>query len=106
MTVYTTAPTPDIELVFQALGDTSRRKIIELLSEQPKSASQMITILSMSLPAVMQHIRILENVGLVSTKKVGRIRTCRLNPQALAYAEGWLSTRQQTWLQRLDCLEP
>jgi DNA-binding transcriptional ArsR family regulator len=59
----------------------------------------------MSLPAVMQHVKLLVASGLVSTEKVGRVRTCRLNPEALARAEAWIAEQRRVWEARLDRLE-
>ena len=89
---------------FQALGDPTRRAIVERLAQGPASVSELKRPLVMSLPAVMQHLAVLETSGLVVSQKSGRVRTCRINPAALAQAERWIAERRLEWERRLDRL--
>jgi DNA-binding transcriptional ArsR family regulator len=97
------APLP-LDLAFQALGDPSRRAMVERLALGPASVSELAKPLAMSLPAVMQHLAVLEESGLVTSEKVGRVRTCRIDPNAISTAERWLNERRQQWEQRFDRL--
>ena len=90
--------------MFQALADPSRRSMVERLSRGPASVSELARPLSMSLPAVIQHLRVLEAGGLIRTEKVGRVRTCRIRPEALQAAEQWIVDRRAGWEHRLDRL--
>jgi DNA-binding transcriptional ArsR family regulator len=81
---------PDLDLMFQALGDPTRRAIIERLGRGPASVSELAAPLPMSLPGVVQHVKRLEQSGLVTTRKVGRIRTCSIDPVALGLVESWI----------------
>ena len=91
-----------LDLMFQALADPSRRIMVERLSRGPASVSELARPLAMSLPAVVQHLQVLEASGLVRSEKVGRVRTCRLEPDALRTAEQWITERRTSWEQRLD----
>jgi DNA-binding transcriptional ArsR family regulator len=93
-----------LDLTFHALADPTRRAMVERLTRGPASVSELARPLSMSLPAVMQHLALLEDSGLVQSKKVGRVRTCRVNAKALSVAETWISRRRAEWEQRLDRL--
>jgi DNA-binding transcriptional ArsR family regulator len=93
-----------LDLVYAALSDGSRRAMVERLSRGPASVKELAEPLTMSLPAVLQHLRVLEESGLVRTQKVGRVRTCRLEPAALAPAEQWIADRRSLWEDRLDRL--
>jgi len=93
-----------LDLAFQALGDPSRRAMVERLAQGPASVSELAKPLAMSLPAVMQHLAVLEESGLVRSEKVGRVRTCRIDPNAITTAERWLNERRQQWEQRFDRL--
>jgi DNA-binding transcriptional ArsR family regulator len=94
----------NIDRVFHALADPSRRIIVERLSRGPASVSELARPLSMSLPAVVQHLQLLEASGLVRTEKVGRVRTCQIEPAALRPVEQWISERRSAWERRLDRL--
>jgi DNA-binding transcriptional ArsR family regulator len=93
-----------LDAVFQALADPSRRSMVERLSRGSASVSELARPLAMSLPAVVQHLHVLEASGLVRSEKVGRVRTCRIQPAALTAAEAWISDRQAGWERRLDRL--
>jgi DNA-binding transcriptional ArsR family regulator len=93
-----------LDLAFQALADPTRRALIQRLAQSSASVSELARPLSMSLPAVMQHLAVLEGAGLVVSEKVGRIRTCRIEPQALGRAEQWINARRAEWDNRLDRL--
>jgi DNA-binding transcriptional ArsR family regulator len=90
--------------VFHALGDPTRRAIVEKLSEGPISVSGLAKPLAITLAAVVQHLQILEQSGLVCTEKLGRVRTCRMEPSGLSVAERWIDDRRSTWERRLDRL--
>lgn len=93
-----------LDLAFQALADPTRRAMVERLSRGPTSVSDLARPLPMSLPAVMQHLAILESSGLVRSEKIGRVRTCQINPTALSEAEHWINARRTEWEGRLDQL--
>ena len=95
---------PDLDLVFQALADPSRRSMVERLSRGPASVSQLAEPLAMSLPAVVQHLQVLEASGLVRTQKIGRVRSCTLDTSAMSQAERWINDRRTLWERRLDRL--
>jgi DNA-binding transcriptional ArsR family regulator len=96
-------PSP-LDLAFQALADPTRRAMVERLTRGPASVSDLARPLSMSLPAVMQHLAVLEGSGLVVSEKIGRVRTCRIEPAALSLAEQWINARRTEWERRLDRL--
>ena len=93
-----------LDLAFQALADPARRSILERLTKGPASVSELAKPLPMSLPAVMLHLRVLEESGLVKSQKVGRVRTCRIEAQSLSQAERWITERRQMWERNLDRL--
>jgi DNA-binding transcriptional ArsR family regulator len=93
-----------LDSMFQALADPTRRTMIERLSRGPASVSELAKPLPMSLPAVVQHLQVLEQSGLIKTEKVGRVRTCSIQPMALSLAEQWINARRVTWQKRLDRL--
>ena len=94
-----------LDLAFQALGDPTRRAILERLSRSPASVSDLARPLSMTFPAVMQHLAVLEGAGLVASEKVGRVRTCRIEARALSLAEKWINARRAEWERRFDRLD-
>jgi DNA-binding transcriptional ArsR family regulator len=94
----------DLDRVFQALSDPTRRAMVERLVHAPASVSHLAEPLPMSLPAVVQHLGVLESAGVVSSEKVGRVRTCRIEPEILRQAETWLSSQRNAWEERLDRL--
>lgn len=97
------AATP-LDLMFQALADPSRRAVVARLSRGPASVSELAKPLNMALPSVMQHLAMLEASGLVSSEKVGRVRTCKLEPKALKTVEAWVAARRSTLERRYDRL--
>ena len=101
---YQRAGREPVDGVFHALADPSRRLIVERLSRGPASVSDLARPLPMSLPAVVQHLQVLEGSGLVRSEKVGRVRTCRIDPVALRPVERWISARRASWETRLDRL--
>ncbi|HEV7204609.1 MAG TPA: metalloregulator ArsR/SmtB family transcription factor [Jatrophihabitans sp.] len=93
-----------VDVLFHALADPTRRGIVERLGHGPASVSELAAPLAMSLPAVVQHLTVLERSGLVSTQKVGRVRTCRLELTRLATVQDWIAARQSGWERSLDRL--
>src|SRR5260370_1309366 len=93
-----------LDRVFQALADPTRRVMVERLSRGPASVSELAQPLAMSLPAVIQHLQVLEASGLVRSQKAGRVRTCRIDQAALRTAEQWIAARRASWERRLDRL--
>ena len=94
-----------LDLAFQALADPTRRGMVAQLSRGPASVSELARPLTISLPAVLQHLQMLEASGLVRSEKKGRVRTCRIEPGALESAEGWIAEQRALWEGRLDRLE-
>jgi DNA-binding transcriptional ArsR family regulator len=94
-----------LDLAFQALSDPTRRGLVARLSRAPASVSELARPLRISLPAVMQHLKLLEASGLVRSEKKGRVRTCRVEPRALAAAEAWIAEQRAVWEGRLDRFE-
>jgi DNA-binding transcriptional ArsR family regulator len=94
----------DLDRLFHALADPARRAMVERLSRGPASVSELARPLPMSLPSAMQHLGVLEAAGLVRSEKVGRVRTCAIEPQALSQAEQWIKARRAEWEYRLDRL--
>lgn len=95
---------PSLDLMFQALADPTRRMMVERLSRGPASVSELAKPFDMSLPAVVQHLQVLEQSGLVHSQKVGRVRTCTIDSGALSQAEQWINDRRLAWERRLDRL--
>jgi DNA-binding transcriptional ArsR family regulator len=95
---------PDLDRLFHALADPARRAIVERLSRGPAQVSELARPLPMSLPAAMQHLGVLEGAGLVRSEKVGRVRTCAIEPRALSQAEQWINARRIEWEHRFDRL--
>jgi DNA-binding transcriptional ArsR family regulator len=93
-----------LDRVFQALADPSRRLMLERLTRGPASVSELARPLDMSLAAVVQHVQVLEASGIVRSEKVGRVRTCAIEPAGLRTAEQWIAERRTSWEHRLDRL--
>lgn len=94
----------DINRVFHALGDPTRRAILEKLSKGPVSISHLAAPLEITLAAVIQHMQVLEESGLVNTAKEGRVRTCRIDTAGLSVAQHWIDDCRSNWEQKLDRL--
>lgn len=94
-----------VEEVFHALADPTRRTVVERLERGPSSTGELHGAFSMSLPSFTHHLAVLEDAGLVTSTKQGRVRTYRLAPDGLAGAESWLSARRRHWETRLDQLD-
>ena len=93
-----------LDSMFHALSDPTRRQVVERLCAGPASVKELAAPLDMSLPSVMQHLAVLETCGLVASTKIGRVRTCTLQPETLSLAEQWLDARRIGWSNRLDRL--
>ena len=91
--------------VFQALSDSTRRKVLERLSQGPATVSELAEPFDMKLPSFVQHLSVLEKSRLVKSSKKGRVRTFEIAPQRLKVAEDWLSQQRQLWESRLDRLD-
>jgi DNA-binding transcriptional ArsR family regulator len=97
-------PAVDIDRVFQALGDPTRRAILGRLSLGPQSVSGLAAPLSITLTAVAQHLQVLEESGLARTQKIGRVRTCRIEHTGFQAVEGWIAEHRALWDRSLDRL--
>lgn len=95
---------PNVDRVFHALGDPTRRAIMERLGERPSSVTSLAEPLNITLTAVAQHLQVLESSGLVRTAKVGRVRTCRVAASGLSVLERWIADQRATWERQLDRL--
>jgi len=95
---------PTIDQVFHALGDPTRRAMLETISRQPISVSHLAEPLPVTLAAVVQHLQVLEEAGLIRTEKSGRVRTCAMEPGGLKIVEKWILDRRNIWEHRLDKL--
>lgn len=96
---------PTLDRVFWALGDPTRFAIVESLARQSSSVSELAKPFNMALPTFLQHISVLEFCELITTKKVGRVRTCSLNNKKIEEVDAWLVTQQQIWAARFDALD-
>ena len=94
-----------LDRVFHGLADPTRRAVLGKLSNGPAAVSELAEPFNMSLPSFLQHLDVLENCGLVKSRKAGRVRTYRLTPQPLRVAEGWLEKQRSLWNRRLDQLD-
>jgi DNA-binding transcriptional ArsR family regulator len=99
-----TARKISIDGVFHALGDPTRRAIVDRLSLGPASVSGLATPLAITVTAVAQHLQVLERSGLVHTQKAGRVRTCRIEPVGFSALEQWIGEHRALWERRLDRL--
>ena len=93
-----------LDKTFAALADPTRRALVERLVQGPATVSELARPLPMSLPAAMLHLKVLEDSGLVTSRKQGRVRTCRIDPMMLSQAEKWVSERRAMWERNLDQL--
>lgn len=96
---------PRLDRAFQALSDPIRRRLLARLSRGPASVSELAKPFSISLPAVMQHLKALEDSGLVKSEKKGRVRTVQLETKALTAAERWIADRRAEWEAQLNRFE-
>ena len=94
----------DLDRLFHALADPARRAMVERLSRGPAPVSELARPLPMSLPAAMQHLGVLEAAGIVRSAKIGRVRTCAIEPEVLSLAEQWINARRSLWEKRFDRL--
>jgi DNA-binding transcriptional ArsR family regulator len=94
----------ELDRMFHALGDSSRRAVVERLSRGPASVSELARPFEMALPTVVQHLGVLEKAGIVTSSKVGRVRTYQLVPAALDPAAAWLGRQRLPAERRLDRL--
>ncbi len=94
----------DVDKLLRALADPTRRRIIEQLGSGPASVTVLAAPLPMSLPAVVQHLQVLEGCGLIASEKVGRVRTCRLEVERLEIVGDWIAARRRAWDRRLGRL--
>jgi len=95
----------ELDGIFHALADPTRRGIVTRLSRGPASVTELHGPSSMALPTLLQHIRVLEGSGLIGTEKVGRVRVCALKPKALSATQTWLARQRATWEARLDRMD-
>ena len=102
---FAPAPSASIDQIFRALSDPTRRRVIERLGRGPASVSDLAAPFAMALPSFVQHLAVLEECGLVRSKKQGRVRTYHLAPRRLAQAQGWLDRQRAMWERRLDQLD-
>jgi DNA-binding transcriptional ArsR family regulator len=94
----------NVDRVFHALGDATRRAMLDRLTVKPMSVSLLAEPFDMSLAAVVQHLQVLEDADLVKTEKLGRVRTCRIESAGLDLAVQWLKARRPEWERKLDRL--
>jgi DNA-binding transcriptional ArsR family regulator len=95
---------PDVNRILQALGDPTRRAMVEKLSAGPVSVSQLAEPFNMTLAGVVQHLQILEESGIVRTEKIGRVRTCRVDPRGLDAMQRWIEAQRSQWEKRFSHL--
>lgn len=94
----------DVDLLLHALADPTRRRIVERLGRGPATVTELAAPLPMSLPAVLQHLDVLKDSGVIATEKLGRVRTCSLQLKRLDVVQDWIAARRHTWERRLDRL--
>jgi DNA-binding transcriptional ArsR family regulator len=90
---------------FQALANPTRRAVVERLGQGPATVSELAEPFGMALPSFMQHLRVLEDSGLITTQKRGRVRTVRIRPKQMARAADWLAAQRDLWDRRLNQLD-
>jgi len=94
-----------LDMTFRALADPTRRAVVQALGRGPASVSDLARPFRMALPSFLQHLKVLEDSGLVDTRKIGRVRTCTLRLEPLAAAEHWLEGQRDLWTRRLDRMD-
>ena len=102
MVQYTTAR---LDASFAALSDATRRGVLERLGRSDASITELADRFQMTLTGMKKHVSVLEQAGLVTTEKVGRVRTCRLGPCRLEEEAAWIEGRRQLWNARFDALD-
>jgi DNA-binding transcriptional ArsR family regulator len=95
-------PVTQVDEVFRALADPTRRQVVAELTHSPASVGELAAPFEMALPSFVQHLRVLESCGVVRSTKQGRVRTYRLVPERLQVAEDWLAAQRDEWEQRAD----
>lgn len=95
----------DLDRAFSALADPTRRAIVSRLCEGPRSISELSEPFEMALPSLLKHVQVLEQSGLISSEKTGRVRTCRIERHALEATEAWIHQHVSAWEKRLDRME-
>ena len=94
-----------LDRVFHALSDPTRRAIVARLSRGPASVSELAKPFAMAMPTLLQHLKVLEECRLIRSEKIGRVRTCEVEPAALGRAESWIAEQRAVWEGRLDRME-
>ncbi len=105
MPKQTTTPEGQLDQVYRALADPTRRAVLQRLARGPAPVKELAEPFRMALPSFTQHLDVLEQSGLVRSKKVGRVRTYRITPRRLENAEQWLSKQRRVWEQRPERLD-
>ena len=96
---------PNLDLLFQALSDSTRRMMLSRLAKGPAAVTELAGLSGFKLPTVLRHLSVLEEAGLIATAKDGRVRTCAIVPEALAPMRTWLDEQRAIWESRLDRLD-
>jgi DNA-binding transcriptional ArsR family regulator len=96
---------PDLDLLFQALADPTRRGMVQRLARGPATVSELAAPTGLRLPTILRHLSVMEAAGLIETQKDGRVRSCALRAEALGPAQDWLASQRAVWEGRLDRLE-
>lgn len=97
--------TAHLDTAFAALSDATRRGVLEQLGRNDASITELADTFRMTLTGMKKHVGVLEQAGLVTTRKVGRVRTCRLDPRALEQEAAWIEARRRLWAARFDALD-
>jgi DNA-binding transcriptional ArsR family regulator len=95
----------DLDRAFSALSDPTRRAIVSRLCDGPKTVGELSEPFDLALPSLLKHVRVLEDCGLISSEKIGRVRTCKIKPDALHATEAWIRQHISAWEKRLDRME-
>src|SRR5215213_1658473 len=98
-------PTSRLDASFAALSDPTRRGVLEQLGNRDASITELADKFHMTLTGMKKHVGVLENAGLVTTEKLGRVRTCRLGPRRLEDEMAWLASYRQRWAERFEALD-
>lgn len=99
------APSSKVDLLFHALGEANRRRMVSHLAERPASVSELASVLAISKTAIGQHLAVLVEAKLARSTKVGRVRTCQFDPTGLAPLQDWINYHRQEWNERLNRLD-